>query len=621
MVEQTPIVRNSSFDKEAYRGLATAQMRILKDYMKVGGLSVYSRIVTLDNGVVITCQKSFNREDIFISVPQVPYTEVIVKVVSGAFLFDHKQLAGFSRLEFNANNTEADGWAATYEVGPDVYGNTDWKGKGGVLCWLGVASRHFEIDATKSDSGYMVFDEDVGIENPISYYTPFGPDIYAEGAVLDTVPAAGLTSSKVLGAARIEGKLVCVVGRNYRNALNPDGEVGGFFDEVLVKDGAWQRVAYQRGSRPVANWFFNASGTEAQCVTYGKVKKITISADVVDEEYSFSAVFEQSDACEGFVAESIVTVDDGPYGVGLTYPPDDIIHRGSGDPADYTASQDDKIGGGKSSRTITATTEFDCIVAVDYIGDTEVVAQASYKINDKSEYSTDQYSIMGIQEFFWNEPNASTELSASYPNSSAGVGDCPGATGCAPFTWSASGPATINPDTGCITAITCATGSVGNIVWTVTDALGHTASTPAVTLSGPQFGWYLKESYSYAKPAGTYWGRNNCPDYPSWGVTVISGSIKTIYSGYYGITGSSCSALTACSGDYGSSSSPWSDGPDGTAPANAISPFMSYCPGYPATELDSSAELFCCYPDGVCRCYSTWIKLTQSKLVYEWRCP
>ena len=77
MIEQTPIIRNSSFNKEAYRGLATAQMRILKDYMKVGGLNVYSRVVTLANGVVITCQKSFNREDIFISVPQALYTEVI----------------------------------------------------------------------------------------------------------------------------------------------------------------------------------------------------------------------------------------------------------------------------------------------------------------------------------------------------------------------------------------------------------------------------------------------------------------------------------------------------------------------------------------------------------------
>lgn len=83
MVEQTPIVRDSSFNKEEYRGLATAQMRILKDYMKVGGLTAYSRVVTLANGVVITCQKSFNREDIFIRVPQVvsEYTTAITETV------------------------------------------------------------------------------------------------------------------------------------------------------------------------------------------------------------------------------------------------------------------------------------------------------------------------------------------------------------------------------------------------------------------------------------------------------------------------------------------------------------------------------------------------------------
>lgn len=73
-VQQRPIHRpgspESAYDESQYAAFAAAQFRILKDYMALAKLNTYSRVVTLANGVVITCQKSFNREDIFISVPQ-----------------------------------------------------------------------------------------------------------------------------------------------------------------------------------------------------------------------------------------------------------------------------------------------------------------------------------------------------------------------------------------------------------------------------------------------------------------------------------------------------------------------------------------------------------------------
>lgn len=78
---QTPIVRSGKENGEAaYMGFAQSQMRILIDYMKMANLNTYSRIVTLTNGVVITCKKCFEREDIFISVPvtgTIEYTEEI----------------------------------------------------------------------------------------------------------------------------------------------------------------------------------------------------------------------------------------------------------------------------------------------------------------------------------------------------------------------------------------------------------------------------------------------------------------------------------------------------------------------------------------------------------------
>lgn len=74
-VQQCPIHRpgspESAFDESLYAGFAAAQFRILKDYMALAGLNTYSRVVTLANGVVITCKKSFNREDIYIHVPTI----------------------------------------------------------------------------------------------------------------------------------------------------------------------------------------------------------------------------------------------------------------------------------------------------------------------------------------------------------------------------------------------------------------------------------------------------------------------------------------------------------------------------------------------------------------------
>lgn len=88
--KQRPIHRpgspESAHDESLYAAFAAAQFRVLKDYMALAKLNTYSRVVTLANGVVITCKKSFSREDIFISVPRVEgdraptHTESIVVI-------------------------------------------------------------------------------------------------------------------------------------------------------------------------------------------------------------------------------------------------------------------------------------------------------------------------------------------------------------------------------------------------------------------------------------------------------------------------------------------------------------------------------------------------------------
>jgi hypothetical protein len=100
MIEQSPILREADEYKNAYRGFAMAQMRILKDYMQLARLNTYSRVVTLANGVVITCKKSFNREDVFVYVPsggEVLFTEEVVSITGIIF---HPRSGGIEDLPY-----------------------------------------------------------------------------------------------------------------------------------------------------------------------------------------------------------------------------------------------------------------------------------------------------------------------------------------------------------------------------------------------------------------------------------------------------------------------------------------------------------------------------------------
>ena len=65
----TPTNHGMGHEEALYRGIALAQLRILKQQMQLGGLFIGNRRVKLDNGVDIVCSICFNREDIVVSVP------------------------------------------------------------------------------------------------------------------------------------------------------------------------------------------------------------------------------------------------------------------------------------------------------------------------------------------------------------------------------------------------------------------------------------------------------------------------------------------------------------------------------------------------------------------------
>lgn len=73
-VTETPILLRADADKNAYRGEAMSQLRILKHEMALGGLTVSARTVRYSNGVIIHCRKSFDSETVDIFIPAVPKT-------------------------------------------------------------------------------------------------------------------------------------------------------------------------------------------------------------------------------------------------------------------------------------------------------------------------------------------------------------------------------------------------------------------------------------------------------------------------------------------------------------------------------------------------------------------
>ena len=145
----TPFVRESDGEKDLYRGFALSQMAILRNIMKLGGLNVSSRVVTLDNGVVITCRKVFNQEDIFIDVTGKPYSEQVETVR----MYPHGFLTHPRSGEINAYPFRLLDSARTLIGGIAHYGK-GWKVIEGELVDLNGQAVYPLVD---DDGGTMLF--------------------------------------------------------------------------------------------------------------------------------------------------------------------------------------------------------------------------------------------------------------------------------------------------------------------------------------------------------------------------------------------------------------------------------------------------------------------------------
>lgn len=308
-MEATPVAHNAG----EYRGFALAQLRILSDYCKRYNLNIASRKVGLSNGVIVVCQVCYNKEDVWVTLPQVVVgtTEVETVEVYGFLCKPRTTGTGYPNqddaiavyLHFNGSEWVTDPEQLPIEAPTQFYyGNIDWKGpldedgSGNVLSWKGPPTRYFPLDPRQHYEGLTVWEEDVltyeyGFPVEVPYYTCFGPKIYSNGAELYTLPAIGATDPKVLGAAYgLDGKLFVLAGVNYRGLVSPDSteedpKTGGFYTELyVVEQGVFVRIAYWPSGRHMVPFFFNRSGTQAVTVFNSTVVFVTIAK--TDEGYS-----------------------------------------------------------------------------------------------------------------------------------------------------------------------------------------------------------------------------------------------------------------------------------------------------------------------------------------------
>lgn len=452
---------------------------VLIEIFNPGNMPGYVRFIEMESGLF-----AFRNQNMIQNVDE-----------KGSNVFDSeglpvmvRQYPTLSSLNYNEE------WSSSLSgLDIDDYGNVDWKGLNGeILCWKGVNTRHFAVDYKKYIPGYMVFDEEVGLNGDL-YYTPFGPNIYSGGSALATIPNGdatqyidgvlvvdkennpiltkpGSTDPKVLGCAyTVENFLVSIVSMNYRELENPDKGDGGFYDEVYLNG---SRIAYKRGLRPKVNWFFNQSGTEAQCVVDEKVRKITING--------LNVTFSEKAACAGSTEELVTSTYDryDPYTNGHV-PAFWFLYN---DTSSFSVQGTSKAGS-DSSKSIKVMTNKACIVAVDYADNVEIVKHATYTLDDSTKSEQSGYGLVGWLKDIYSDYNPSVTIFYEYE--CVDVGSTPGVrNGCPPYSFKFSSGSCV-PETGEVLTRECGSpGSSAMCSWSVTDGNGNTATSPGYYLKG-----------------------------------------------------------------------------------------------------------------------------------------
>lgn len=217
MSESTPILLRADTVKNAYRGEALSQLRILKREMELGGLTVSARTVKYSNGVIISCRKCFNYETVDIFVPakvteitleyakldgfighlksgqlgKLPYYDTdsniytLTGIAQGGFSAqqgvwyslsnsDVYQLVDDDKASFNISNKVK--WLGSN----DNYGNNYWSNGIVTLSWRGCPSVQFPIPSKYRIPGLSKEDG--------TNYTVFGYYVYNKGSKLCHVP-------------------------------------------------------------------------------------------------------------------------------------------------------------------------------------------------------------------------------------------------------------------------------------------------------------------------------------------------------------------------------------------------------------------------------------------------
>jgi hypothetical protein len=134
------------------------------------------------------------------------------------------------------------------------------------------------------------------------------------------------------------------------------------------------------------------------------VRKIQINiveATEQDPIATITAVFTSRPTCTGNTTETVTTTSV-PYYTGAPLPIGDgpfIIDTSSGEVPSVGI-----VVGSKDNMTINITEEQNCIEAVDYIGDIEVVATAAYQMTERTSHDSDDYGTAMLMEMIPDYP-------------------------------------------------------------------------------------------------------------------------------------------------------------------------------------------------------------------------
>lgn len=244
---------------EEYLGWARQKLAVLERTRLESGSPEMERFYYPDDGVEVYVRASDNRPLIWITGP-----------VSGFAI--HPRVADSDDADIDFPLIDDDGKTSILTVDGDNvdvdndppvenYGNLCWMSSedGDVLSWKGPPGVAIELDSWQDVTGLTVEDDIVDLNYR---YTALRNTVYSQGDALFTLPEWGIIAPKVLCAGYDAfGRLVVLAGTNYQNTQNPDGGIGGYYDELVTYNGTqWVRLHIRRSSRHTLPAFLSSNG-------------------------------------------------------------------------------------------------------------------------------------------------------------------------------------------------------------------------------------------------------------------------------------------------------------------------------------------------------------------------